>query len=173
MARVDRRQAVKVALEAGIAALLASRVQGAPTSARKTTAKKAAPFKVAVSTAEEYQVAAAAIANATCLQPNFAALLKADPVGTLQFVGLNGDALRELVHEDAWLRGIGGVNNDCSHTCVCASDGCCVTCWVASGSGSGLGHVDFGAEDPILKPNAMRAKLLANLIQKGHFTSPH
>jgi hypothetical protein len=175
---MNRRSLLKAAITAGVG-LAAGGPQAV--SGRSKPVLPAPGFKCpTVKTVADYQLAAATIASHVHQDPAFAAQVRADPVKALTAAGLQGDALRELVSEDAWLRSMAGnalAREGCSFSCLCASSGgCCVTCWLGTNSrkSSALDFnlVHFGAPDPTLRVSPQRQKLLDSLVTSGHICSP-
>jgi hypothetical protein len=126
---------------------------------------------------EQYQIAAVNIAARAKTDRTFYQSLLRDPVATLKREGLGSDAVRELLTEDAFSRTrMGGTQNDCTVSCICASDsGCCVTCWIASTGKRKIetlldnpNLVQFGAADPALRVSPSRAQLVSRLVDRGH-----
>lgn len=125
---------------------------------------------------EQYQNAAVSLAARARADRGFYQSLLRDPVKTLQKEGFGGDAVRELLSEDAFARNRIGTQSGCENSCICASDsGCCVTCWIASTGRKTMetlldnpGLVRFGALDPALRVSPNRAQLVSRLIDKGH-----
>jgi hypothetical protein len=129
----------------------------------------------AVKTPAQYQVVAATLANRCHRDKKFAEEMRTEPVKVLKGLGISSDALRELVHEDGFLREkFGtklGADGMCTVTCITTE--CCFTCWLGSSLGATPAEVHFAGPDSKLKASKERAHLVENLIKQGHIISPH
>jgi hypothetical protein len=124
-----------------------------------------------ITTVQDYQFAAAQLATRVRQDAAFRQQILRDPLGTLKAAGLGSDAIRELVHEDTFLRqriSAAEMGDDCTGvSCICTSS-CCVTCWFTDFAFVG----EFGAPDLAVPASPQKAKLLTSLIERGHIISP-
>jgi hypothetical protein len=127
-----------------------------------------------VKTAEEYQVAAAAIVSRTFSDPEFAQQMVRDPLQTLLNVGIGNDAVRQMIAEDDYLNARYAETTIEINICFCTGcccTGCCVTTLIPLILFDATLPYDFGSPSKRLEVTPERAQLLNRIVQYGHVST--
>ena len=132
-------------------------------------------FKLSpVKTAEEYQVAAAAIVSRTFSDPEFAQQMIRDPLNTLLNVGIGNDAVRQIIAEDDYLNAKYSevtINIDICFCTGCCCTGCCITNLYPIILLDVAAPYEFGSPSKRLEVTPERAELLTRIVQYGHVST--